>query len=211
VTEKRAALYARVSTAAQDYEPQRADLARYIGARAWALEREYVEIASGADSARPQLARLMADAFRHEFDVVVVWRFDRFSRSTSHLLQSLEKFREWKIDFVSLCEQIDTSTPAGKMVFTNLAAVAEFEKNLRAERIQMGIEHARASGKHCGRSANAVDEEKIRLDYAALHSVRKVARLNRLSVGLTHSIIKGTRDLSESATQSLNNNGDSNS
>jgi len=95
---------------------------------------------SGGKDKRPNLDRLMADARRRKFDLVVVWRFDRFARSTSHLLRALEEFNTLRIDFVSVTEAIDTSTPAGKMVFTVLGAVAELERSITRERVIAGID-----------------------------------------------------------------------
>jgi DNA invertase Pin-like site-specific DNA recombinase len=97
------------------------------------------------------LDKLLADAHRRYFDVVVVWRFDRFARSVSHLLRALENFRSQGIEFVSLSEQIDTSTPTGKMIFTVLGAVAELERSLIVERVRAGLRNARAKGKKLGR------------------------------------------------------------
>jgi len=93
----------------------------------------------------------LADAHRRHFDAVVVWRFDRFARSVSHLLRALENFQALGIEFVSLSEQLDTSTPTGKMVFTVLGAVAELERSLIVERVRAGMRNARAKGKRIGR------------------------------------------------------------
>jgi DNA invertase Pin-like site-specific DNA recombinase len=103
----------------------------------------------------------MADAHRRRFDAVAVWKFDRFARSVSHLLRALETFKALGIDFVSLSEQVDTSTPTGKMVFTVLGAVAELERRLIAERVRAGIRNARAKGKRLGRPRVAVDASRI--------------------------------------------------
>jgi DNA invertase Pin-like site-specific DNA recombinase len=94
----------------------------------------------------------MADAHRRRFDAVAVWKFDRFARSVSHLLRALETFKALGVDFVSLSEQVDTSTPTGKMVFTVLGAVAELERSLIAERVRAGIRNARAKGKTLGKA-----------------------------------------------------------
>jgi DNA invertase Pin-like site-specific DNA recombinase len=107
------------------------------------------------------LNRLMADAHKRRFDVVCVWRFDRFARSVSHLLRALETFKALGIDFVSYSEQMDTSTPAGKMVFTVLGAVAELERSLTVERVRAGLRNARAKGKTLGRPRVTVDAAKI--------------------------------------------------
>src|SRR6266446_7871959 len=116
---------------------------------------------SGAKDSRPELNRLMADAHKRCFDVVAVWRFDRFARSVSHLLRSLETFSALGIAFVSLSEQMDTTTPTGKMVFTVLGAVAELERSLIAERVRAGLRNARAKGKTLGRPRVVVDFVRI--------------------------------------------------
>jgi DNA invertase Pin-like site-specific DNA recombinase len=200
---RKAALYARVSTSAQDYEPQLAELKKYIGLRGWILEGEYVDVASGVDAARPNLARLFRNAWDHRFDVVVVSRYDRFSRSLRHLLESVDLFREKQIDFVSLHEQVDTSTAAGKLYFCILGGFAEFERTLRAERSKAGQDLARAKGKHMGRPPRRVDAKKICEDYAVLRSSAKVARLHRCSQWLVLQIVKEKRQLSETARRML--------
>src|SRR5258708_18478275 len=148
----RAAIYARVSTTnGQDPTMQTRELREYIERRGWQLAGEYVDVGiSGTKEKRPELDRLITDAHRRRFDVVAVWRFDRFARSVSHLLRALETFQALGIHFVSLSEQMDTTTPTGKMVFTVLGAVAELERSLIAERVRAGLRHARAKGKTLG-------------------------------------------------------------
>src|SRR5215468_4449259 len=122
----RVATYVRVSTAnnGQDFSLQTRELREYCERRGWELAGEYVDVGiSGTKEKRPELDRLVSDAHRRRFDVVAVWRFDRFARSVSHLLRALETFQTLGIQFVSLSESLDTSTPAGKMVFTVLGAV----------------------------------------------------------------------------------------
>src|SRR5271168_1659596 len=157
------AIYARVSTKnGQDPEMQLTELREYIRNRRWKIAGEYVDRGiSGASDSRPELNRLMADANRRRFDVVVVWKFDRFARSVSHLLRALETFRALGIEFVSLSESIDTSTPTGKMVFTVLGAVAELERSLIAERVRAGLRNPRSKGKRLGRPRVPVDAARI--------------------------------------------------
>src|ERR1700746_3414577 len=165
----RVAIYARVSTTnhGQDVSLQTRELRQFAEARGWHIVGEYVDAGvSGAKDSRPELNRLMADAHRRRFDVVCVWRFDRFARSVSHLLRALETFKALGIDFVSYSEQMDTSTPAGKMVFTVLGAVAELERSLIVERVLAGLRNARAKGKKLGRPRSAVDASRV----AALRS-----------------------------------------
>jgi DNA invertase Pin-like site-specific DNA recombinase len=160
----RVAIYARVSTANNGQDPtlQTRELRDYLVHRGWQFAGEYVDVGiSGAKEKRPELDRLMADAHRRRFDVVAVWKFDRFARSVSHLLRALETFRALGIEFVSLSEQIDTSTPMGKMVFTILGSVAELERSMIVERVKAGLRNARAKGKRLGRPQVAVDGTKI--------------------------------------------------
>src|SRR6266852_4139675 len=124
---QRAAIYVRVSTAEQNTEGQEAELKEYAKNRGWEVTKVYRDKVSGIASSRPALDELMTDARRGRFGRALVWKFDRFARSVSHLLQALETFKTLGIEFVSISEQIDTSTPTGKMVFTVLGAVAELE------------------------------------------------------------------------------------
>ena len=160
----RVAIYARVSTAnnGQDPSMQTRELREYAERRGWKVFAEYVDIGiSGTKETRPELDRLMADAHRRRFDAVVVWKFDRFARSVIHLLRALETFRAQGIEFVSFSEQLDTSTPAGKMVFTVLGAVAELERGLIVERVKAGLRNAKAKGKRLGRPKVSVDSTRI--------------------------------------------------
>jgi DNA invertase Pin-like site-specific DNA recombinase len=141
---------------------QTRELREYIERRGWTLAGEYVDIGiSGTKEKRPQLDRMMQDAHRRKFDSVIVWKFDRFARSVSHLLRALETFNALGIHFVSLSESLDTSTPAGKMVFTVLGAVAELERSLIVERVKSGLRNARAKGKRLGRPRVVVDATRI--------------------------------------------------
>jgi len=175
----RVAIYARVSTTnhGQDVGLQTRELRQFAEARGWQIVGEYVDAGvSGAKDSRPELNRLMSDAHKRRFDVVCVWRFDRFARSVSHLLRALETFKALGIDFVSYSEQMDTSTPAGKMVFTVLAAVAELERSLIVERVRAGLRNARAKGKRIGRPASDVDASQVATLRAAAVSWREIGR-----------------------------------
>jgi DNA invertase Pin-like site-specific DNA recombinase len=160
----RVALYARVSTSnsGQSPEMQLRELREYCERRGWQIAGEYIDAGvSGTKDKRPELDRMMSDAHKRRFDVVCVWRFDRFARSVSHLLRALETFKALGIDFISFSEQMDTSTSTGKMVFTVLGAVAELERSLIIERVRAGLRNARAKGKRLGRPRVAVDAVRI--------------------------------------------------
>jgi DNA invertase Pin-like site-specific DNA recombinase len=186
----RAAVYARVSTANQGQDPQvqTRELGEFCERRGWTLA-EYVDIGiSGTKEKRPALDRLMADAHKRRFDVVVVWRFDRFARSVSHLLRALETFNSLGIAFVSLSEQIDTSTPTGKMVFTVLGAVAELERSLIVERVRAGLRNAKANGKRLGRPRVVVDTARIATLRAEGLSWAKIGERLGASEGTVRSV-----------------------
>lgn len=160
-----AAIYARVSTLnhGQDASLQTQQLVEYCERRCWKVFNCYVDNGvSGKKDSRPELNRMMKDAHAHLFDTIVCYRFDRFSRSVSHLCRALETFQALGIQFVSICEQVDTNTPTGKLVFTILGAVAEGERNLIAERVRHGLSNARRRGKTLGRLKKDVDVVRIK-------------------------------------------------
>ena len=163
---------------------QTREIEEYCDRRGWSIADRYIDAGiSGAKDSRPELNRLVADAHKRRFDAVVVWKFDRFARSVSHLLRALETFRVLGIEFVSLNEQVDTSTPTGKMVFTILGAVAELERSLIAERVRAGIRNARAKGKRLGRPRVAVDAARIALLRTLGRSWSEVSSETGLSQG----------------------------
>jgi len=189
-TPVRAAIYARVSTVnlGQDPAMQTRELEEYCVRRGWQVYNKYADNGySGKKDSRPNLNLMMQDAYERRFDVVVVWRFDRFARSVSHLLRALETFNSLGIQFVSLSEQVDTSTPTGKMVFTVLGAVAELERNLVVERVRAGLRHARAKGKRLGRPRKLVDVDRINSLRVSGYSWRRIAGIMGLSVGTVYA------------------------
>ena len=146
----------------QSPEMQLRELREHCDRRGWSIAGEYVDVGiSGTKETRPQLDKLMADAHRRRFDAVIVWKFDRFARSVSSSARALETFNALGVAFVSLSESLDTSTPAGRMVFTVLGAVAELERSLIAERVKAGLRNARAKGKQLGRPRIIVDAARI--------------------------------------------------
>ena len=160
---KRAAVYVRVSTTNksrqgdavvfdQNPEVQEQPLRDLVAQRGWAVHHVYSDRASGAADSRPGLDALMGDARRGVFDVVIVWRFDRFARSVRQLILALEEFRSLRIGFISHQGTLDSSTPMGKAMFTFIAALAELERSLIKDRVIAGLEYARRHGTKSGRS-----------------------------------------------------------
>jgi DNA invertase Pin-like site-specific DNA recombinase len=148
---KRVIIYARVSTREQNVDMQITDLRQYAEARKLKVVREYVDYASGAKSDRTNYKKLFDDVRKRKTDVVLVWKFDRFARSTRELINALEEFNNLGVDFISYKENIDTSTPAGKILFTMISAFAEFERAIIRERVIAGMEKAKAKGARIGR------------------------------------------------------------
>jgi DNA invertase Pin-like site-specific DNA recombinase len=200
----RAAIYARVSTIGQGQSPemQLRELREYCARRDWQIAGEYVDAGvSGAKDSRPELNRLLADAHRRRFDAVVVWKFDRFARSVSHLLRALETFNSLGVAFVSLSEQIDTSTPAGKMIFTVLGAVAELERSLIAERIRGGLRNARAKGRRLGRPPLSLDISRVAKLRTQGCSIREIAEVLGVSRSLVHKTLAHRDEIKTAITE----------
>jgi DNA invertase Pin-like site-specific DNA recombinase len=154
VSQKRVAIYARVSTAdkGQNPETQLITLREYAERRGFIRVGEYVDYASGIREDRPQYQTLLAAARKRQVDVVLVWRYDRFARSTQALVQALKEFQSLDVDFISFQENIDTTTPQGEMIFTVMASLAQFESALIGERVKVGMARAKAQGKRISRA-----------------------------------------------------------
>ena len=157
------ALYARVSTFnGQDAEMQLVELREYADRRGWQIAEEYIDQGvSGSRESRPALNRMMADACRRRFDAVMVWKIDRFGRSLKHLVNSLAELAALGVAFISLRDNLDLSTPSGRLMFQIIGAMAEFERALIQERVRAGIRNARAKGKRLGRPRIVVDTSRI--------------------------------------------------
>ena len=180
----RVALYCRVSTKDQRCDMQLRDLRAYCAARGFTIIREYLDVGqSGAKDSRPELNELMGDARKRKLDAIIVWRFDRFARSTKHLLLALEEFRMLGIEFISFQENVDTTTPLGQAIFTILSSVAQLERDLIRERVNAGIRHARACGKQLGRPRRVVSQDEIVRLNAEGFSLREIARKLGVSYG----------------------------
>lgn len=144
----KAAIYARVSTVdkGQDPEVQLSPLRDFCHARGFEIQGEYVDYISGSKSSRPQLDHLLSLARRRLIDVIVVWKLDRFSRSLKHLVTVLDELNSLGVGFISYSENIDLTTPTGRLMMHLIGAMAEFERELIRERVKAGIEHSRRNG-----------------------------------------------------------------
>jgi DNA invertase Pin-like site-specific DNA recombinase len=187
----RAAIYARVSTSDQSSGAQLAELRAFCARRGWEITGEFIdEGISGSKRSRPSLDRLLAGAESKSFDAVVVYRYDRFARSLSHLVSALASFDSWGVQFVSVSEGVDTTTPNGRLVFGIFASIAEFERELIRERTRSGLRNAKARGVRCGRPPVTVNVSHIQSMKAAGLSERAIGR----SVGISgHTVAKALR------------------
>lgn len=194
----RAAIYARVSTLDQEPENQLRELRAYATARDWTAG-EYIDHGvSGAKERRPALDRLLLDAKRRRFDVLVCWRLDRLGRNLRHLVTMLDDLQSLGVSFVSLGEAIDTTTPAGRLQLHVLGALAEFERGRIAERVKAGLARARAKGQRLGRPAHHISDDD--LHRTASLSVRKAAQALGVPAAVLHRA-RLSRKLSEASVE----------
>jgi putative DNA-invertase from lambdoid prophage Rac len=181
-----AALYARVSTADQNCEMQLRELREYLDRRGWESAGEYVDTGySGAKASRPELDRLMKDARRRRFDAVVVWKLDRWGRSLTHLVQSLQELTGVGVRFIAMTQNIDTdeSNPMARLLLHLMGAFAEFERSMIQERTVAGVRAAKARGAVLGRPRRVFRrDEVVRLRDVERKSWRAIARALALPV-----------------------------
>ena len=188
---KKVAVYVRVSTKDQSVGMQLNDLERYSRERGFDVFKVYQDNGiSGTKDNRPGLNQLMDDTRKRKFDVVLVWRFDRFARSTKHLVNALYEFRNLGIDFISYQENIDTSSPLGEAIFTIISAMSKLERDIIAERVKGGLRKARANGKRLGRPETGVDASRV-IEYKEQgKSIREIAKEMGLSRGKVERTLK---------------------
>ena len=189
---KRAAIYARVSTLVGQSPAMQLDVLREFAARrGFEVVTEFVDHgASGARERRPALDKLMDAARKRAFDLVLVYRFDRFARSVRHLVTALDEFDSLGVDFVSYSESLDTSTPIGRAMFSIVGALAELERQIVVERSIEGQRRARARGKHIGRPRREVDERRILRLRSEGRSLRAIARETGVSRTVVTRVVR---------------------
>src|SRR5271167_4395101 len=195
----RAALYLRVSTSDQKPDLQFDGLRAYAARAGLEVVKDYLDVGvSGRREGRPQLNALMAVARNREIDCVLVWKFDRFARSTRHLLAALEEFNHLGVRFVSVQDQIDTDSPMGRAMFTIIGAMAELESSLISERVTAGMRAAETRGEHLGRPSipKRVITEIEMLAMSTDLSIRQIQRkvAGRASRGIVGEITRRARN-----------------
>ena len=188
----RVAIYARVSTTnGQSPEMQLSDLREYASRRGWEVVGEYVDQGvSGAKESRPELNRLMADVHKRHFDLVLCWKIDRFGRSLKHLVNALADLDSYGIAFVSFRDNLDLSTPSGRLMFQIIGAMAEFERSLIQERVKAGLRNAKLKGKTLGRPPLTLDRERIARLRASGASIREISAQLEVSTATIHKVLQ---------------------
>jgi DNA invertase Pin-like site-specific DNA recombinase len=193
VAHKRVAIYARVSTVdkGQDPETQLMALREYAERRGFETVGEYIDYASGTREDRPRYRALLQTARKRQLDVVLVWRYDRFARSTQALVQALKEFHSLGVDFISYQENIDTTTSQGEMIFTMMASLAQFDSALISERVKAGMARAKAQGKRISRAPIA---KGVQVRIAELHaqgvSIHQISKRVRVSYGTAWNYVQ---------------------
>lgn len=179
---KRAALYCRVSTIDQHPETQLGELRQFAANKGFQVTGEYIDHGvSGTRARRPELDRMMDDARRHRFDVLLVWSCDRLARSTKHLLQTIDELNGMGIQFLSQREAIDTEGPLGRAIIVIVSAMAELERCIIIERVKAGMRRAKLEGRQIGRSRLDVNREQVILDRRSGMSLTQVAKKHEIS------------------------------
>lgn len=193
---KRVAIYVRVSTKDQKVDMQIEDLKKYCENRNFVQFNTYNDVGiSGTKESRSGLNQLMEDARKRKFDIVLVWRFDRFARSTKHLVNALHEFRNLSIDFISYQENIDTSSPLGEAIFTIISAMSTLERDIICERVRGGLRNARSKGIKLGRPQNDIDINKVIAYREQGKSFRDIAKIMGVSVNLAFRTVKAYKPL----------------
>jgi DNA invertase Pin-like site-specific DNA recombinase len=184
-TPLRVAVYARVSTVGNGQSPemQLRELREFCSLRGWDIFGEFTDHVSGAKESRPALNQLIAAASQRKFDVLLCWKLDRVGRSLRHLVNLLAELEALGISFVSLRDNLDLTTPSGRLMFHVIAAMAQFERSLISERVKAGLRNAAAKGIHIGRPKVTADASRIRALRAAGASWATVCRETGFSKG----------------------------
>jgi DNA invertase Pin-like site-specific DNA recombinase len=193
VLQKRVAIYARVSTVdrGQDPETQLLALREYAMRRGFLCVGEYVEYASGTREDRPRYRALLEVARKRQVDVVLVWRYDRFARSTQALVHALKEFHSLGVDFISYQENLDTTTPQGEMIFTVMASLAQFESALISERVKAGMARAKAQGKRISQAPIAQQvQDRIAELHAQRLSIQQIRKRLRIAYGTAWNYVQ---------------------
>jgi DNA invertase Pin-like site-specific DNA recombinase len=185
----RTAIYCRVSTQEQKTDLQRDELIEFVEGRGWSIFKIYEDKATGTNSNRVELQQLLKDARQRKFDVVCVWKLDRFFRSLKELLTTIAELQSLRIEFVALKDQIDLTTPAGRLLLQILGSLSEFSASLTKERVLSGLAAARRRGVRLGRPPE-IDDVKVHALRAKGMSYSQISSELKISKASVHKSLK---------------------
>jgi DNA invertase Pin-like site-specific DNA recombinase len=169
---------------------QTRELREYCERREWVVVNEFVDIGvSGSKDSRPHLNRLMTDAKQRHFDAVLVWKLDRFARSLKHLVNALAEFEALGVAFISLKDNLDLTTPSGRLMFQIIGAMAEFERSLIQERVRAGLRNARSKGRKLGRPRLRLNLDEIVALRVSGAPLKAIAERCGVSIGTIHAAL----------------------
>ncbi len=191
---KTVAIYARVSTDKQKVDMQLNELRAFVNRSGWKVYKEFIDEGyTGSNTQRPAFTEMRHEARKRKFDILLVWKLDRLSRSLKDLINTLDELGHSGINFISYDNNLDTTTPTGKLVFQIIGAVAEFEKDIIRERVVAGLENAKQSGKRLGRPKihDGILEKAIELRKQGL-SFRKIEKQLRVGEGTIRKKLNST-------------------
>ncbi len=194
---KRVALYARVDTLdkGQDPQTQLDQLRDYAQRRNFEVMGEFIDYASGTTQDRVQYKLMMEAARKRKLDVVLVWRYDRFARSTQALVNAMKEFQSMGIDFISYQENIDTTTPTGELIFHVMASLAQFESSLISQRVKAGMARAKAQGKRISRPTISMDRQNEIFDLQKQGlSMNKISKQLGIAYGTVYNYLSKAKD-----------------
>lgn len=167
------------------------ELREYAERRGLTIIGEYIDRMTGSKDSRPSLNSLMADAGQRKFDAVLVWKLDRFGRSLRHLVNALAELEALGLTFISLRDNLDLSTPSGRLMFQIIGAMAEFERALIQERVKAGLRNAKSKGVRLGRPRVFVSESRIDAMRGAGASWRAISKELGIALGTLHRTAQG--------------------
>jgi len=201
---KRAALYCRVSTVDQHPETQLSELRQFAANKGFQVVGEYIDHGyCGARVRRPALDRMMDDARRNKFDVLLAWSCDRLARSTKHLLQTIDELNGMGVQFLSQREAIDTEGPLGRAILVIVSAMAELERCIIIERVRAGMRRARLEGRQIGRARLDVNRQQVIQDRRSGMSLTQVAKKHGISRASVCRLVKEASASPDAAAPAL--------
>ena len=192
------AVYCRVSTKDQNIETQLSVCRRHCEIQGYEVFKEYIDEGySGSKSSRPSFNKMLEDMRKYKFKGIIVYKIDRIGRSLQHLMNLFNEFSKRKIEFTSVTQNIDTTTPEGRMFMKMMMLLAEYERELTVDRVKEGMKRARTEGKRIGRPKTGIDGKEVLRLHLMGYSIRKIRKKLGCSVGTVHKALKKNNEVEQ--------------